>query len=543
MVDIRNISELLFNHMEDKHTYPITKVKLAIQKYEAQLKEKQIAENDSKIEFDNLYSTPRTIQNESYEVFLQERKNILKEWKHNRSKDLLNKLMTMRFDFKEIPDIYTTTVIKPYNERSKRPEPMEPIKPDELHQQVNKKHKECPPGKVLNTVTNRCVAIDSKKLKQNPLQPVSTNNHVDIKKEKECPEGKILNPKTKRCVSANSKALKTKSTAIQSSVLNNDIQENTHLYGIKNMGNSCYINSGLQMLFHNDKLNKLVLSSQTQNKIILAYIELYQSYLAKNVDTKLILNLVEELNSGIGDEEQMFDVKIQNDSSEFIGKLIEVFNDEIGDVFAKYTNVTIGTLITFPDNTVIDNKNIKCLDVKTQNNGHNKIINIPVNNTDLDIGNHLDTMVKGIIENITHEDDLYKCIKYKINGKTAKKSDGEIRIPFTRTERLITVPDSLNITLGVFGEDLISKKKSNITIPNTLKIKDRSYLIKGIVVHYGKTMKSGHYTYLSYKNNKWYEYSDDNIEPYDLQLKPDDSNVFKANVKYPTPYMIHYEKI
>jgi len=538
MVDIRNISELLFNHMEDKHSYPITKVKLAIQKYEAKLKEKLIADNTSKIEFDDLYNTPRSIQNELYEGFLQERENILKEWTHSKSKDLLNKLITMRFNFKDIPEIYTTTVIKPYNERFKRPEPMEPMEPMDIPEQAIKKLKKCPPGKVLNPATNICVSPNSRVLKKKQPQPVSGDHVGDIKTEK---PSKV--PKTTKIIADSKATKKVPSPIVPLHESNNDMPEDTDLYGIINMGNSCYINSGIQMLFHNDKLNKIILSSESENKVIKAYIELYNSYMEKNIDKDQILNLVSELNNVIKNKEDKFNVKKQNDSSEFVNKLTEVFSDEIGDVFSKYTNVTIATSITFPDNIVIDDKNIKCLDVKKPDITPGKNIIIPLNNTNTDIADHLDAMVKGIPENITDEDNYYRCLKYKINGKNAKISDGEMRIPFTKTERLMTIPDSLNITLGVFGEDLISKNKSNITIPNKLKIKDQNYLIKGIVVHYGRTMKSGHYTYLSYQNNKWYEYSDDDIESYDMLTKEGGSNVFKANMKYPTPYMIHYEKI
>jgi hypothetical protein len=55
----------------------------------------------------------------------------------------------------------------------------------------DKGEKECPEGKVLNPLTNRCISIKSiNKLAKNTLSKI----------DKKCPEGKVLNPKTGRCI-------------------------------------------------------------------------------------------------------------------------------------------------------------------------------------------------------------------------------------------------------------------------------------------------------------------------------------------------------
>ena len=54
-----------------------------------------------------------------------------------------------------------------------------------------KEKKECPEGKVLNPLTNRCINIKSiNKLAKKTLSKI----------DKKCPEGKMLNPKTGRCI-------------------------------------------------------------------------------------------------------------------------------------------------------------------------------------------------------------------------------------------------------------------------------------------------------------------------------------------------------
>ena len=58
----------------------------------------------------------------------------------------------------------------------------------------HEKKKECPPGKVLNPRTNRCIKDKGKK------NAAAEANVPHLEKKKECPPGKVLNPKTNRCI-------------------------------------------------------------------------------------------------------------------------------------------------------------------------------------------------------------------------------------------------------------------------------------------------------------------------------------------------------
>lgn len=75
------------------------------------------------------------------------------------------------------------------------------IKADE--NQVDKDAKkpiECPPGKILNPKTGRCVLIKhAAKYGVNGVN-IDKNTKKDTKKPIECPPGKILNPKTGKCI-------------------------------------------------------------------------------------------------------------------------------------------------------------------------------------------------------------------------------------------------------------------------------------------------------------------------------------------------------
>lgn len=56
--------------------------------------------------------------------------------------------------------------------------------------------KECPPGKIVNPKTGRCITQKTKKCK--PGKVLNANGRC-VKEKKECPPGKVLNPATGRC--------------------------------------------------------------------------------------------------------------------------------------------------------------------------------------------------------------------------------------------------------------------------------------------------------------------------------------------------------
>ena len=78
------------------------------------------------------------------------------------------------------------------------PEPVKQNEPSE-----DKPKKECPPGKILNPKTGRCINKPKEKTQKRRGRPKKFDKpeeQGEPKPEKECPPGKILNPKTGRCI-------------------------------------------------------------------------------------------------------------------------------------------------------------------------------------------------------------------------------------------------------------------------------------------------------------------------------------------------------
>ena len=112
--------------------------------------------------------------------------------------DLINSI------FKDIRDM-VEPMIQKRDERIKElgnkpspkvlPEPV--VKPE-----VEKPEKVCPPGKIVNPKTGRCINKPKEKTHKNrgrPRKNVDKPEQTE-KPKKECPPGKIVNPKTGRCI-------------------------------------------------------------------------------------------------------------------------------------------------------------------------------------------------------------------------------------------------------------------------------------------------------------------------------------------------------
>jgi ubiquitin C-terminal hydrolase len=108
---MNEISDYIFNHIDNKHQYPINKIGLLISKYAEQKQNKDHVEESQHITYVEKYDAPRNIQNDMYTTYVNERDELAKSWKSDKSKASLYKMLNMQFDFKDIPEIYTHTII------------------------------------------------------------------------------------------------------------------------------------------------------------------------------------------------------------------------------------------------------------------------------------------------------------------------------------------------------------------------------------------------------------------------------------------------
>mgnify|MGYP001446571399 CR=1 FL=1 len=254
--------------------------------------------------------------------------------------------------------------------------------------------------------------------------------------------------------------------------------------GFINLGNTCYLNSGLQMIIQNQDLCNIVTALKSKSEMLSKFsdfIEEYYNGQSKPLKPKFIKNLVSEKNS-------IFSGFNQQDSSEFIVFLLELLNTEIN----KYTenkNI-IDKIFEIEITTSTKCKVLSCLNV-SENKQNSTILILDVN------------------EECNNLDDCYNLSKSKIKldgdekyfcEKCKKKRIASQRKDITKW------PKNLIVWIRRYQQKgtKLSKFSQEILVPVEWR---SNYHLKGIVFHSG-SLYGGHYIYAGKVNDKWYLFND-----------------------------------
>ena len=229
---LRNIEKKILNiaNNNTNSASEINNLKKDIKLYLDIFDKREEIKREKKGIYDELYDNKRKAYRISYENYLSDKKELMKDIVKEKTKGAIRKYLECKYDDEEavanIPDIYTYENIRlpnnredfdmpyvqqvPVNNKKDHMIPVEPTKP----LVAKPDEKECPEGKEINPVTKRCVNVCKDGQVRNPntgkcvasakkpkAEP-KTEPKAEPKtaKEKECPEGKEINPVTKRCV-------------------------------------------------------------------------------------------------------------------------------------------------------------------------------------------------------------------------------------------------------------------------------------------------------------------------------------------------------
>jgi ubiquitin C-terminal hydrolase len=237
-------------------------------------------------------------------------------------------------------------------------------------------------------------------------------------------------------------------------------------HGIINIGNSCYLNSALQLIFNSSDFRNII-----TNTILQQYIDEY--------DTSQIYNPT-NIKSLVASVCNTFANFNQQDSYEFLVYLLDIVDKTIKNK-ELYNKFGIETTI-----------NIKCKMLKCLKESEHKEIELFLH---LPMENDLSEAYRKYknVEKLENE-NAYACENCKVKTIARKKS--------------ITSkwPDNLIIVLKRF-DHLMRKDSRKVNIPLTWR---HGYKLKGAIIHMG-SYSGGHYIYYGEKNGEWFFANDSKI--------------------------------
>jgi hypothetical protein len=547
-ISINDISNMIFNCIEDKHKYSADKLKLLLHKYSDNLKKNIDDEHKKREIYLETIENPRNIQNNEYDRYLEEKNELYQIYLETNSKDSLYNYLNKSYIFKKtIPDVYTSSIIKikkPKEKKLKEEKPKEEKHKEEKPKEENPKEKKLKEEKPKEEKPKR----GRPKKEEEPKDDKSKRGRP--KKEEEPKDDKPKRGRPKKEEEPKKETHKKeipKETPKENESNKNIFNDETILAcGITNFGASCYINSAIQLLIHLKPFNDIILKHKGDNKLVDSYIELYNRYLKKESLDRSIINLTNELNKHLIEIDKIL-LETQADTSVFLNKFIEKLNiNDINNLF----NIRINENIKIHDIKLKD-KEYKCNENKDKTRNEDSIfLYFEDANKEYNIKTEIENKLNGITEEITNKNNYISCDDI-VNKNTNRKTKQNIKFPYSKTEKIATYPDILRVNLNIFDETL-EKKFYKMKIPNIISYNTQKYTIVGIIVHEGANLNSGHYKYFSFQNKKWIEYSDTDITSYkenkegkyfyELNTGDNSYNIFEPGGFIASPYIICYIK-
>lgn len=256
--------------------------------------------------------------------------------------------------------------------------------------------------------------------------------------------------------------------------------------GFINLGNTCYLNAGLQMIIQNKDLCSLILQN-SQHSEILKKIEFFiLNYYNNNNNNVISPQIIKEL---VESKKELFIGSSQQDSTEFIIYFLNIIDDELLKINKK---LTINLIYGIEFNIRIKCKLLNCLTIYNSKEYNNfLILNIDNDDKSLD-----DIYLKFKSGEKLDADNKFYCEKCKDKRIASKRTNIE-----NFSNHLIIWIKRFNVT-----NNYISKNSQLLDFPLTWKNK----ILKGFIIHYGN-INGGHYIYISLINNNWVIFDDSNI--------------------------------
>jgi ubiquitin C-terminal hydrolase len=261
------------------------------------------------------------------------------------------------------------------------------------------------------------------------------------------------------------------------------------LCGFNNMGNTCYMNSALQIIVNSTVLTKVMLSNNFKSQKLNIYKKFLQDYKNGNSYSP------KDVKDMVGGKDSKFLDNNQHDSHEFLINLMELLEDEFKKEYEvnniEILNIPLNNLMsTIFDTTVSSIIYSEETKEKSKTKIGERILSVPIPQT----------------ENVTLNDclDYYTQIE-KLTGDSKWRSEKNKQlVDAYKRLQLKSLPKYLLIQLKRFSFFSYSNKNNtSIDIPINLDLQNTTYNLRGIIYHMG-SVHGGHYVSIINHNDKWY---------------------------------------
>ena len=269
--------------------------------------------------------------------------------------------------------------------------------------------------------------------------------------------------------------------------------------GLTNIGNTCYMNAGLQTFVHCGALTKLMLDNEFDNIVLQSYQQFLREYISspKSVSPSVIKQMV-------GVNNPLFRSSGQQDTHEFLISLISILEEGFFEMNKNnemlVNNIPMEKWINKLFDCVIYSI-VECslCDTKSKIKEDHRFLSLPINNC------------------LTLDECLHNYTKHEILNEKWFCNTCKHKVEATKYFVVGYTPKYLYIQFKRFTYDKKNKARKiddEVLVPIQFKLHKNNYTLRGVIKQSGG-INGGHYVSYVKNEDKWFYFNDSHVSEID----------------------------